>query len=124
MTESGEFNADSFREQYMKFMQKPGSHTDTYAATAHRMFFKNLVVGTDPKLCPDNDGHNVDAIDALTTAIPVIIQYADSEPQLRNQKVMEAIRVIRNVKSVESYAIHLSDLLVEVLNGKDLKEST
>ena len=112
MTQSGDFSADTFREQYMKFMQTPGSHNDTYAATAHRMFFKNLVEGKDPKLCPDNDGHNVDAIDALTVALPVILRYADSEPSVRNQKVMEAIRVIRNVKNVEPYAIHLSDLLV------------
>ena len=108
----------------MKFMQTPGSHNDTYAATAHRMFFKNLVEGKDPKLCPDNDGHNVDAIDALTTALPVILRYSDSEPSVRNQKVMEAIRVIRNVKNVESYAILLSDLLVEVINGGDLRTNT
>jgi hypothetical protein len=39
------------------------------------MFFKNLVEGNDPKNCADNDGHNVDAIDALTTTVPVIIHY-------------------------------------------------
>ena len=88
------------------------------------MFFKNLVEGKDPKLCPDNDGHNVDAIDALTTAIPVILRYSDSEPTIRNQKVMEAIRVIRGVKNVEPYAIHLSDLLVNVINGGDLRTGT
>jgi hypothetical protein len=54
-------------------MTRPGSHNDTYAATAHRMFFKNLEEGKSPETCPDNDGHNVDSIDALTVAIPVII---------------------------------------------------
>lgn len=43
------------------------------------MFFKNLMQGKDPKDCPDNDGHNVDAIDALTIALPVIIKYSESE---------------------------------------------
>jgi hypothetical protein len=43
------------------------------------MFFKNLVDGVDPKLCPDNDGHNVDTIDALTLSVPVILKYANSE---------------------------------------------
>ena len=68
----------------MSFMQTPGSHNDTYAATAHRMFFKNLIDGKDPKQCPDNDGHNVDAIDALIITIPVILKYSYSERKLRN----------------------------------------
>ena len=63
---------------YMKFMQTPGTHNDTYAATAHRMFFKNLKEGKQPSECPDNDGHNVDAIDALTITVPVIIKYSNS----------------------------------------------
>ena len=106
----------------MKFMQTPGSHNDCYAGTAHRMFFENLMNGKDPKLCPDNDQHNVDTIDALTLIVPVILQYRNDEAQLRNKKVMESIRVIRNVQSVEPYALLFSDMLVDVLDGKDLKQ--
>jgi len=118
----GSFNADSYREAYMKFMQTPNSHNDTYAATAHRMFFKNLVNGKDPKLCPDNDGHNVDSIDALTVAVPVIIRYCLADAETRNAKVMEAIRVTRNVKRIQPYAIHLSDMLVRIMvDEEDLR---
>jgi ADP-ribosyl-[dinitrogen reductase] hydrolase len=39
------FSVTHFREQYMHFLQTPGSHNDTYASTAHRMFFANLVQG-------------------------------------------------------------------------------
>jgi ADP-ribosyl-[dinitrogen reductase] hydrolase len=61
-------------------MLTPGSHNDTYAATAHRMFFANYVKKIDSKLCPDNDGHNVDAIDALTLIVPTILaNYGDSK---------------------------------------------
>ena len=84
MTKFNGFDADTYRQEYMEFMQTPGSHNDTYAATAHRMFFKNLVEGIDPKECPDNDGHNVDSIDAITIAIPVIIKYAEADRDLRN----------------------------------------
>jgi len=118
----GSLNADKYREAYMKFMQTPKSHNDTYAATAHRMFFKNLVSGKDPKLCPDNDGHNVDSIDALTVAVPVIIRYCLADAETRNAKVLEAIRVIRDVKRVQPYAIHLSNMLVRIIvNGDDLR---
>merc|ERR1719320_1254133 len=122
MTVDKGFNADNFRKSYMKFMQTPNSHNDTYAATAHRMFFKNLVGGKDPKLCPDNDGHNVDSIDALTVAVPVIIRYCLAEAETRNAKVMEAIRVTRNVKRIQPYAIHLSDMLVRIMvDEEDLR---
>jgi len=122
MTVDKEFNADNYRKAYMKFMQTPGSHNDTYAATAHRMFFKNLVNGKDPKLCPDNDYHNVDAIDALTVAIPVIVRYCLDDTRTRNAKVMEAIRVTRDVKQVQPYAFLLSDMLVRVMvKGEELR---
>lgn len=89
------------------------------------MFFKNLVDGKDPKECPDNDGHNVDAIDALTIALPVIIRYSDSERELRNEKVIEAIRTLRNVSNITNiYAIALADLTVDILEGKDLRAVT
>lgn len=83
-SENKEFSADAFREQYIKFMTTPGSHNDVYASTSHRMFFANWKSGIDPKECPDNDGHNVDTIDALTTAVPVILRYSNEEPNFRN----------------------------------------
>jgi hypothetical protein len=50
-----------------------------------------MVVGVPPTDCADNDGHNTDAIDALTLTVPVIIKYADSSREERNKKVIEAI---------------------------------
>jgi ADP-ribosyl-[dinitrogen reductase] hydrolase len=58
----GRFDADHFRNAYVKFMTTPGSHNDTYASTCHRMFFANMVFRQLlPKECPDNDHHNVDS---------------------------------------------------------------
>jgi len=51
------------------------------------MFFANLIDGKAPELCADNDGHNVDAIDALTLAVPVILMFAESPREYRNAKV-------------------------------------
>jgi len=85
------------------------------------MFFKNLVAGKDPKECPDNDGKNVDTIDALAVTVPIVISYHGSDRDTRNKKVLEAIRVLRNVKTVSKFAIEYSDILVDVLNGKDLR---
>lgn len=43
--------------------------------------------GIAPSDCADNDGHNTDAIDALTLTVPVIIKYADAPRDERNRKV-------------------------------------
>jgi hypothetical protein len=40
---------------------------------------------------------------------------------VRNAKVIEAIKVTRGITEVEKHAVILSDLLVAVLNGKDLR---
>ena len=60
-------------------MMTPGSHNDTYASTAHRMFFANYVNGKPIGECPDNDRHNVDTTDAMTMAIPICLLAPDDE---------------------------------------------
>ena len=73
----GKFDADHFRNAYIRFMTTPGSHNDTYASTCHRMFFANLVHWQlPPKDCPDNDQHNVDTMDGLV--LPTIVALAGS----------------------------------------------
>lgn len=88
---------------------------------SHINFFKNLVNGKQLSDCPDNNPQNVDLLEALTITIPVIIKYADIERDERNVKVIEALRSIRNVNSAEKYAIIFSDLLVQIIQGKDLR---
>ena len=42
MTQNGgQFSAEKFLDSYYLFLTTPDSHNDTYAATAHRMFFAN-----------------------------------------------------------------------------------
>lgn len=77
----GRFDEDHFRKAYIDFMTTKGSHNDTYASTCHRMFFANLIFHKkDPKDCPDNDGHNVDAIDGLV--LPSVTALAETVWQL------------------------------------------
>lgn len=72
---------NDFLSAYVTFMTTKDSHNDTYAGTCHRMFFENWVKKVEPKECPSNDGHNVDTIDAMTLAIPVILKYHDLKPR-------------------------------------------
>ena len=85
------------------------------------MFFANWINKKKPEECADNDGHNTDAIDALTLTVPVIIKYHNADRSLRNQKVKECIYITRRTRALDNYAVAFSDLLVDVLNGVDLK---
>ncbi|KAG7368087.1 ADP-ribosylglycohydrolase-domain containing protein [Nitzschia inconspicua] len=84
----GVFDAEHFRNAYVKFMTTPGSHNDTYASTCHRMFFANMIFRQlPPKDCPDNDQHNVDTMDGLV--LPTIV----------------ALSGIRNINSIDPASI-------------------
>jgi len=117
------YSPQVFLDNYINFMTTPGSHNDTYASTCHRMFFANHVQNIAPNKCADNDGHNVDAIDALTLTIPVIIHYRNESKELRNQMVKQTVNLTRKTNALDRYLEAYSDLLVSVLNGGDLRES-
>lgn len=76
MIEKGQLDTNLFLDNYIKFMTTPDTHNDIYAGTCHRMFFDNLIFKKKPiSECPDNDGHNVDAIDGLINVIPIALAY-------------------------------------------------
>jgi ADP-ribosyl-[dinitrogen reductase] hydrolase len=116
----GEVDSDDFRSSYITFLTTPGSHNDTYAGTCHRMFFRNLRDGVAPKDCPDNDSHNVDAIDALMAVPPVALAHHSSSEETRNRAIRAAIQTTRNTEAVLPYAYLYSDMLLSVLNGERL----
>ena len=113
--------ASNFRSEYISFMRTPGSHNDTYASTAHRMFFANLMAGKQPEQCADQDGHNIDAIDALTLTVPVIVHFASAPTAVLHAKVREIIRVTRKTDALDHHATCLADLLSAVLKGTPLR---
>lgn len=85
----GTFHAQHFREAYMAFMMKPGSHNDTYASTCHRMFFVNLVLKKlPPEQCPDDDLHNVATIDGLV--LPTITSLAMAAQDAPEEEIANA----------------------------------
>jgi hypothetical protein len=85
------------------------------------MFFANHVRGLPPNQCADNDGHNTDAIDALTLTVPIILRYSEASREERNRKIHEIISSTRKSRVLQSYAENYSDILIDVLHGQDLR---
>ena len=84
------------------------------------MFFSNLVKDITPDKCADNDGHNTDAIDALTLTIPVIAAIVTEEGP--SEKVRAAARSVvaltRKSKALGSYVDVYADMLASIISGK------
>jgi hypothetical protein len=75
----------------------------------------------DPKDCPDNDRHNVDAIDALMIVPPVVMASLKESREKRIEMVRAAIQTTRNTQAVLPFAEIYADMLVELLQGADLR---
>jgi len=119
----GKFVSDDLRQRYNHFMTTPGTHNDCYASTCHRMYFANKMRGLPPEKCPDNDGHNVDTIDGLIMAVPVMLGSCSQPPKESAQAASDCIMVTRNSKVLPGYASEYANLLRDVLGGKSLKEA-
>ena len=119
----GVIDTDDYRNRYISFLTTPGSHNDTYAGTCHRMFFKNLRDGVPPKDCPDNDTHNVDAIDALMVLPPVILANIHNSEVVRSNAIKDAIQTTRKSQVVLKYATLYSNMLLSILlEGATMQE--
>lgn len=118
----GQFSADQLRSNYVKFMQTPGSHNDCYASTCHRMFFDNLKKGKAPEMCPDNDNHNVDTIDGLIMAVPVMLAgHNRSLPDVQ-AAASSCMAVTRNSQVLPQYLSAFIDVLRELFAGRPMHE--
>ncbi|KAJ9473166.1 hypothetical protein DIPPA_23726 [Diplonema papillatum] len=112
----GSFDSSAFLGEYVRFMTTEGSHNDCYAATAHRMFFANRDRGLPLEQCPDNDRHNVDAVDSLTIPIAPSL-FASSAPDC-HADVAATVTAIRASPSSVAYAHHFSDLLRTIVTSQ------
>lgn len=86
------------------------------------MFFKNLVDGVPPDQCADNDGHNVDSIDALMTVPTVTLAFLHKSREERFNAIKQVIQVTRKTEAVLPYAYVYSDMLEGVMKGRSIPE--
>ncbi|KAL3918576.1 MAG: hypothetical protein SGILL_004171 [Bacillariaceae sp.] len=112
----GTFNADHFRDAYVKFMTTPGSHNDTYASTCHRMFFANLIFRQLPaKDCPDNDHHNVDILPTIVALAGV----GNDDSRTVQQAAAECAGVTRKSAVLGNVSSLWADVVVSAVRDDD-----
>lgn len=70
--------------------------------------------------CPDNDSHNVDAIDALMILPPVVVATMYATSSERAAAIKTAIQVTRDTSAVLRYAQIYADMLIDVIQGSSI----
>ena len=121
---SGALDTAALRKDYIDFMTTEGSHNDTYASTCHRMFFANMQAGVPPERCPDNDQHNVDTMDGMVMAIPLMLAHASDGDGTtgggggeNDAQIRALVGVTRDSRQCGDYAVVLSNIFRRVLQA-------
>lgn len=121
IADAGSLDPAQFWDRYVAFLTAdPPAWNDAYVSSAHRMFFQNRAAGKPLAKCPDNDGHNVDAIDTLTLPIPAALFAKDDDAAEADTRRM--VSLTRDSKRSEDVAVVLARMLRQVVRGADLSE--
>ena len=124
MVKSKKLDLEEYRSAYISFMTTPDTHNDKYAGTCHRMFFQKWSKGVDPKKCPSNDGHNVDAIDAIMVVPAVSLAMLTSSREERRKALYDVIHVTRDERETLDYADIYSEMLISIIvDNKSVREA-
>ncbi len=116
---AGAYDPDAWLDLYIKLMQSPGWHRDTYVEEYHRAFFDRLASGKSPRDCGIDDIH----IGGLTS-VPFLVAALDAlgEPSAERDAGIVAAHVAltHQNKEVISAAQALTHMLHEIAAGTTL----
>jgi len=114
----GKFDKASWLKEFETFLTTPKTHNDCYASSYIRHFFANRGMGVAAEEAADQDHHNTDAIDAMTTVVPVAIAAAAQQRQPFTE-VNDCLACTRRSNVLPKYADAFAEMLVSLLNRAD-----
>ena len=87
------------------------------------MFFANYAKGKQPRDCPDNDGHNTDALDGLTNIPPAVFFTMVEGGDAAAAVSQETVSLFRESKALRKYAPVMAQLLTSLVYGTPLRDA-
>ncbi len=116
---SGRYDADSWLELYIKLMQAPGWHRDTYLEEYHRAFFDRLAAGKRPRKCSIGDFHigGLAQVPALVAALDAL-DATDEATTVRSH-----VALTHRHHHTDEAALALTRMLGEIAEGAGLRDA-
>ncbi len=118
LNEKGGYDAEDYLTRYINYMTTPGSHQDTYVEEYHRHFFTQYSKGVSPKKCGVREKH----IGGLVGLVPIVVFYKDDGQKAR-RVALEHLSLTHLGPQMESAALLLVELLLQILIGIPLKKT-
>jgi ADP-ribosyl-[dinitrogen reductase] hydrolase len=116
--EKGKYHSDDFLNRYIAFMTTPGNHQDTYIEECHRNFFANYARGLPLDKCGVEEKH----IGGLVGIVPIVVFY-QNQPEKAGSSALKHLALTHPGNKMRTSATLIIDLLLEVLNGKPLRQA-
>lgn len=119
---AGRFDADEWLALYIKLMQTPGWHHDTYLEEYHRAFFDRLASGKAPRQCGIDDNHigGLATVPALVAALDAL---QDGPPRVDDILVRQHVAMTHRNRNVDQAALALTRMLEAIANRATLHEA-
>ena len=116
---SGSYDGDAWLELYIKLMQTPGWHRDTYLEEYHRAFFDRLAAGKSPRKCGVSDFH----IGGLAQ-VPALVAALDAlDGSEVDKTVRRHVALTHRHHHTDEAALALTRMLVELAEGASLRDA-
>lgn len=126
-------------EAYVNFMTTPGSHSDTYAESFHRAFFRDWDMAGRPttadrvlqfaeRRCKlvaakgKEDSHLV-TIGSLVMMIPFVLRSSEDSEDIAARQAVDWVLLTNPAPSISPYVELYARSLHSVLNGADLRDT-
>ena len=121
---SGCYNPEAWLNLYIKLMQTPGWHLDTYLEEYHRAFFDRLASGKPPFQCGIDDIHigGLSAVPALIAAIDTL-EGETPTPYIDEEIIRQHVALTHKNREVDCAALAMTRILLSIARGATLRDS-
>jgi len=118
LNQNDTYDQSDYLQRYIAFMTTPGNHHDTYIEECHRHFFTNYSRGVPPERCGKEEKH----IGGIGMLVPLVVYYHDQPDAARRTALAHLSLTHPGRKMVDAGTV-VVDLLLDIFNGKPLRES-
>ncbi len=119
---SGTYNPEAWLDLYIKLMQTPGWHLDTYLEEYHRAFFDRLALGKPPLQCGIDDIH-IGGLSAVPALIAAINALPGKAPHLQEELIRQHVALTHKNHEVDRSALATTRILLSIARGATLRSA-